>query len=314
MSRLAFVFPGQGAQYVGMGVDLAQAYPAARALLEEADRRLGYPLSKLMAEGPEEQLKQTEHTQPAIVAHSLAAWTILLEKGLRPAMVAGHSVGEYAALAACGAVSPVEAIELVRKRGQHMQAAGQELPGTMAAVLGIELAGAEQLCAAVADQGVVEVANLNCPGQVVISGSPEGVAAASQRAAEFGGRRVMPLAVSGAFHSSLMRPAAGRLAQDLDRQAFAAAGVPLVTNVHARPLQGAEELRQALKEQIVSRVRWEDSIRAMLEAGIDTFVEIGPGTALCGMIKKISKEARTANVADVASLEKTLELLTQPVQ
>lgn len=313
MSRIAFVFPGQGAQYVGMGVDLAAAFPPARAVLEEADRRLGYALSKLLAEGPEEQLKQTEHTQPAIVAHSLAAWTVLTDRGIQPKMVAGHSVGEYAALAASGAVSPAEAIELVRKRGQHMQAAGQELPGTMAAVLGIELEGAEKLCEACKSEGVVEVANLNCPGQVVISGSPEGVAAAGKRAAEFGGRRVLPLAVSGAFHSSLMKPAAGRLAQDLDQQGFMDARVPLVANVSAAAIVSGSELREALKAQIVSRVRWEESIRTMLTAGIDTFIEIGPGTALCGMIKKISKEARTANVADVASLEKTLEFLQTPV-
>lgn len=309
MSRIAFVFPGQGAQFVGMGVDLAAAFPSARAVLQEADRRLGYELSKLMAEGPEEQLKQTEHTQPAIVAHSLAAWTVLTEKGIRPEMVAGHSVGEYAALAASGAVTPAEAISLVRRRGQLMQAAGQELPGTMAAVLGIELEGAEKLCEACQAEGVVEVANLNCPGQVVISGSPEGVAAAGKRAAEFGGRRVMPLAVSGAFHSSLMQPAAGRLAVELDAAGVVEARVPLVANVSARALTNAEALRTALKEQIVSRVRWEDSIRAMRAAGIDTFIEIGPGTALCGMIKKIDKDARTANVGDVASLEKTLELL-----
>lgn len=306
MSRIAFVFPGQGAQYVGMGVDLAAAYPEARALLEEADRRLGYALSKLMAEGPEEQLKQTEHTQPAIVAHSLAAWTVLTSEGVHPEMVAGHSVGEYAALAASGAVKAAEAIELVRVRGQLMQAAG---PGTMAAVLGIDLEGAEKLCAAVASEGVVEVANLNCPGQVVISGSPEGVAAAGKRAAEFGGRRVMPLAVSGAFHSSLMQPAAARLAEALDAQAFAEPTVALVANVSASPIRSGSALRDVLKQQIVSRVRWEDSIRAMIAAGIDTFVEIGPGTALCGMIKKIDKDVRTANVADVASLEQTLELI-----
>ncbi|MCE7870424.1 [acyl-carrier-protein] S-malonyltransferase [bacterium CPR1] len=313
MSRIAFVFPGQGAQYVGMGVDLATAFPAARTVLEEADRRLGYPLSRLMAEGPEEQLKQTEHTQPAIVAHSLAALAVLRERGLSPAMVAGHSVGEYAALAACGAVSPADAIVLVRKRGLHMQAAGQQLPGTMAALLGIELAQAEALCQAVSAVGVVEVANLNCPGQIVLSGSPEGVAAARERASEFGARRFVPLAVSGAFHSSLMQPAAERLAVDLDGHSFANPTVPLVANFSAQSVTTGEELRHALKLQIVSRVLWEDSVRAMIAAGIDAIVEVGPGSALCGMIKKISGQMRIANVADVASLEKSLELLQTPV-
>lgn len=299
--KAAFLFPGQGSQFVGMGRDLARAFPEARQLLERADEVLEFPLSRLMAEGPEEELRQTVHTQPAVVAHSLAALAVLRARGVEAVVAAGHSVGEYAAVVACGAWEVEVALELVHRRGRYMHEAG---PGAMAALLGADIGEAEALCTACT--GTVEVANLNGPGQVVISGSVEGIEEALARAREFGIRRVVRLPVSGAFHSSMMRPAAERLAADLEKAPLRPPRLPIVVNRTARPVTDPEELRQALKEQIVSRVLWEDSVRTMLDLGVEVFLEVGPGHALCGMVRRISREARVLPAGDRESMDRAL--------
>lgn len=310
MSGVAFIFPGQGAQYVGMGRDFARDYLQVQEIFEIADKTLGFPLSKLCWEGPEEELKQTINTQPAIVAVSLAGLKILTDEGFYPEVVAGHSVGEYAALVAAGVLDVPDALRLVRKRGQFMQEAGEKYPSTMAAILGLSREKTEEACKVASETGVVEIANLNCPEQVVISGEIKAVEKAREIALQMGAKRAIPLAVSAAFHSSLMQEPAVKLAKELDEIEFQEPLIPLVANESAHYLTAASEIKSALKRQITSKVLWEDSIRAMLENGVDTFVEVGPGTVLSGMIKKISKEVNVLNVQDSISLEKTIRELS----
>lgn len=311
MSRVAFVFPGQGSQFVGMGQELAAHSAEARSVLEAADRAVGFPLSAMMAEGPAEDLRQTINTQPAVVAHSLAVLAAVRARGLEPFVVAGHSVGEYAAVAASGALGVEDTLRLVRRRGQYMQEAGDLQPSGMAALIGADLPSAEALCAAVSEKAgaPVEVANLNSPGQVVISGAEAALNEAVRRAADFRIRKAIRLEVSGAFHSCLMAPAAERLAEDLRQAPLQAPGVPLVANRTALPVTDREELRQALTEQVVSRVLWEDSVKRMLEMGVTHFLELGPGSALSGMIKRITRDAVAMSVQDALSLEKAFQEL-----
>lgn len=300
---IAFVFPGQGAQYVGMGRDLAAAFPEAREVLD------GDPaLSRLMFEGPPEDLKQTVNTQPAVVAHSLAVLAVLRARGLEPAVVAGHSVGEYAAVCASGALGLEDTLRLVRQRGRFMQEAGEIQPSGMAALIGADLATAEALCEkAATPEAPVEVANLNSPGQVVISGSNAGLEKALELAREFGVRKAVRLEVSGAFHSCVMRPAWERLRVELLQAPLQDPRIPVVANLTAEPITEREALRSALIDQVVSRVRWEDSVKRMLEMGVTRFVEAGPGGALAGMIRRISREAAVVSVQDPETLAKALE-------
>ncbi|GIQ67128.1 ACP S-malonyltransferase [Paenibacillus cisolokensis] len=303
MGKTAFVFPGQGAQAVGMGRDVFETHAAARAIFEEADEALGFRLSGIIFEGPEEELKQTANTQPALLTVSAALLKALAERGWTPDYVAGHSLGEYSALVAAGSLSFADAVRTVRARGEFMEQAVPGGQGAMAAVLGAERDALAALCAAVSEEiGTVELANVNCPGQIVVSGTAEGVRAVAERGKEAGAKRVVPLEVSGPFHSSLMKPAAERLAGVLERLDIRDAAVPVVANVTARPVTAAGEIRKLLVEQVYSPVLWEDCVRWLIAQGTDTFVEIGSGTVLAGLIKKIDRNVRVLSVNSAPSL------------
>ncbi len=272
-----------------------------------ADQAVGFSLSDLMANGPSEVLRQTVNTQPAVVAHSLAVLAAVRARGLEPYAVAGHSVGEYAAVAACGALGVEDVLRLVHRRGQYMQEASTMQASGMAALIGADVKSAEALCAAVSATAPVQVANLNSPGQVVISGAESALNEAVRRAADFRIRKAIRLEVSGAFHSSLMEPAARRLAEDLRQAPLRAPRLPLVANRTALPVTEVEELRQVMSEQVVSRVLWEASIRHMLDMGVTHFLELGPGAALAGMIKRITTEALVISIQDSPSLDKAMQ-------
>ncbi|RAP76297.1 ACP S-malonyltransferase [Paenibacillus montanisoli] len=301
MSKIAFVFPGQGAQAVGMGKDVYEAFDGSKAIIDAADEALGFKLSDIIFNGPEEQLKQTANTQPALLAVSIALLEALKDRGLKPDFVAGHSLGEYSALVAAGALSYQDAIRTVRARGEFMEQAVPSGQGAMAAVLGAEREALASLCSAVSSEvSAVELANVNCPGQIVVSGTAAGVHAVVERGKEAGAKRVIPLEVSGPFHSSLMKPAAERLEGVLASVTLNDATVPVIANVTAKPVTNADEIRKLLAEQVYSPVLWEDSVRWLIEQGVDTFVEIGSGTVLAGLIKKIDK---SVNIISINSLE-----------
>lgn len=304
MGKTALVFPGQGAQSVGMGHDAFVADERAKACFEQADRLLGYALSELAFNGPEEQLKLTYNTQPALLVTSIAYYELAKSAGITADYVAGHSLGEYTALVAAGALSFTDAVTIVRKRGEYMDQAVPAGQGAMAAVLGAERADLAALCAEITSSGApVELANVNCPGQIVVSGSKEGVAAVVGRGKEAGAKRVIPLEVSGPFHSSLMKPAADKLALTLEGAAWSNAAIPVVANVHAAPETDADTIRRLLVEQVYSPVLWEDSVRRMIDEGVDTFVEIGPGSVLAGLIKKTSRDVRCVSLNSLQAIE-----------
>lgn len=305
MSKIAFVFPGQGAQAVGMGKDAYDAFDRSRAIFEQADEALGFSLSQIIFEGPEDTLKQTANTQPALLTVSVALLEALEGRGLKPDFVAGHSLGEYSALVAAGVLSFEDAVRTVRARGQFMEQAVPSGQGAMAAVLGAERDTLAALCAAITAEGsAVELANVNCPGQIVVSGTAAGVDAVVQRGKEeAGAKRVIPLEVSGPFHSSLMKPAAVNLQATLADIAMKDANVPVVANVTANAVTSADEIRGLLVEQVCSPVLWEDSVRYLVEQGVDTFVEIGSGTVLAGLIKKVDKNLRIISINSISALE-----------
>ncbi|MFE5319637.1 ACP S-malonyltransferase [Paenibacillus sp. NPDC056579] len=297
MGKIAFVFPGQGAQAVGMGKDIYESESAAKQLFQRADEALGYSLSSIIFEGPDTELKITYHTQPALLTTSIAYLEAFKAKGLAPDYVAGHSLGEYSALVAAGVLSFEDAVRTVRARGEFMEQAVPSGQGAMAAVLGAEREALQKLCASVSHEvGAVELANLNCPGQIVISGSKEGVQAIAEQGKEIGAKRVIPLEVSGPFHSSLMKPASERLAGVLAEIDMQSAAVPVVANVTARPVQEPAEIRQLLVDQVHSSVLWEDSVAWLIEQGVDTFVEIGSGSVLAGLIKKIDRSVKVVSI------------------
>ncbi len=306
---IAFVFPGQGSQKVGMGRALAEAVPAAQAVFAEADAALGEALSRLCFEGPEADLMLTANTQPAILTASVAAFRARAGRGARPDWGAGHSLGEWSALVAAGALDLADAVRTVRRRGQYMQEAVPVGEGAMAAVLMLDLPAVEEACREAAEGQVVVPANINSPGQVVIAGHAAAVERAMERCKARGAKRVLKLPVSAPFHCPLMRPAQERLAADLERVAVRAPGVPLVNNVEARAVRGADEVRDGLLRQVSAPVRWQECVEELVRQGVDTFVEVGPGQVLSGLVKKIDKNARVLNVEDQGSLDSTAAAL-----
>ncbi|ASA21304.1 ACP S-malonyltransferase [Paenibacillus donghaensis] len=304
MGKIAFVFPGQGAQAVGMGKDVYDAKPKSREVFEEGDKVLGFALSQLVFTGPESELKQTVNTQPALLTTSVAYYRAMLDMGVKPDYVAGHSLGEYSALVVAGVLSYSDAVRLVRLRGQFMEEAVPEGQGAMAAVLGADREALNELCRLItAESGLVELANINCPGQIVVSGSEAGVSAVVQRVKEAGGKRAIPLEVSGPFHSSLMKSAADRLAVELQQVTLNKPAVPVVMNVTAAPVTDPEEIRELLVRQVYSPVLWHDSVDYLIANGVDTIVEIGSGSVLTGLVRKIDKGLKLININSLESTQ-----------
>jgi len=311
MGKVAFIFPGQGSQSVGMGQDIASHSAKAKAVFDKANEVLGYDLQKLCFFGPEEELKATYHTQPALVTTSIA----LLEAGKqelpKPDFVAGHSLGEYSALVAAGVLSFEDAVYAVRKRGELMDYAVPFGKGSMAAVLGADTALIQETCEAVLKQGkTVGIANINCPGQIVISGVKEGVSEVSTLLKENGVKKIIELSVSGPFHSDLMRPASEKLQSVLDELTFTDASVPVITNIDGKEKKDASDLKSALISQVYSSVQWEESIQYMIGQGVDTFIEIGSGKVLTGLVKKIDRNCKMFNIFDTESLQSVINELT----
>src|ERR1700719_3808810 len=311
MGKVAFVFPGQASQYPGMGKELAGKYPAAKAVFDEADKALGFSISKMCFEGTEEELKLTANTQPAILTCSVAVYRVLAEKGLTPDFVAGHSLGEYSALVAAGGLKFADAVQLVRKRGTYMQDAVPAGVGAMAAIMGLSHAVVMDACKRAAEGQVCSAANLNSPEQTVISGHAGAVKRAVEIASQLGAKRAVILPVSAPFHSALMMPAQERLAQDLKHTNFANLSVPLVTNVDADTISTGDEAREALIRQVTMPVRWEESVRLLIDEGVNTFVEVGPGRVLTGLLRQIERSVGALNVADEKRLPTPTDKIAQ---
>jgi [acyl-carrier-protein] S-malonyltransferase len=306
LSEIAFLFPGQGSQAPGMGRELAEHFTSAREVFEEADAALGFPLSKLCFEGPAEELQLTANTQPAILAASVAAARALEEKGIRPDYVAGHSLGEYSALVTAGSIQLSDALRVVRKRGEYMQESVPVGHGAMAALLGLESDAVDEICREAAKEDVVSAANLNSPAQIVIAGHRAAVERTVELAKARGAKRAILLNVSAPFHCSLMKPAADRLAVDLDAVSIGDPRVPLVNNADAAIVRTADAVRDGLKRQVTSPVRWTDSMLVLRREGASVFVEAGPGKVLSGLMRQIDREARTWRAGDLASLEEAV--------
>ena len=326
MKKIAFLFPGQGSQTVGMGRDLYENHPAARLIFFEADAALGFPLSKLIFEGPEDQLKLTEHTQPAILTVSVAATRVLAERGIFPTFAAGHSLGEYSAHVAAGTITFADAVRTVRNRGRYMQQAVPAGEGAMAAILGLSATLIAEICAQASDNltplpttpeaknfdpklAVISPANLNSPDQTVISGAAGAVHLAADLCKQAGAKRAVMLPVSAPFHCALMQPAQDALAKDLDALAFSNPARPIAANVDSRLVTTAADSRDCLIRQVTGSVRWVECIQLLIAQGATHFIEVGPGKVLTGLMRQIDRNQATANVEDSASLQKTLDIL-----
>ena len=308
---IAYIFPGQGSQYAGMGKNLAETFPAARQVFEEADAALGFAISDLCFNGPAEQLQLTENTQPAILIVSIAALRAMESaRFAKPDFVAGHSLGEYSALVAAGALTLTDAVRVVRARGRYMQAAVPVGKGAMAAILGAEPATIDAACAEAGQGEVCGAANFNSPGQVVIAGAASAVDRAIELMKQRGAKRAVKLNVSAPFHSALMKPAQERLSLDLTEVDFADPKVSLVTNVDAKPVNTGAEARDAVIRQVSSPVRWVQSVEFLLAQGVQTFIEVGPGKVLSGLVRQTDRSVRCVNVEDAASLEQAREAVS----
>lgn len=309
MSKTAFVFPGQGAQYVGMAKEISELSEAAGRILDDATDALGFDIRRMLFESDEETLKITENTQPAILAASIACAQPLIEAGIRADYTGGLSLGEYAAHVISGSIAFKDAIKIVRKRGKYMQEAVPLGEGSMAAILGLSREDVIETCQEASVKGIVSPANFNCPGQIVIAGEVEAINEAIRIATVKGAKRAMLLNVSAPFHCSLLEPAGEKLSKELEEIAVKPMNIPVVTNVTGKIVEFEAEIKDLLVRQVSTSVLWEDCVRTLIEKGVDTFIEIGPGKVLSGFIKKIDKEARILNVEDKASLDKTIAVL-----
>ncbi|CAF1810653.1 ACP S-malonyltransferase [Bacillus subtilis] len=312
MSKIAFLFPGQGSQFIGMGKELYEQVPAAKRLFDEADETLEAKLSSLIFEGDAEELTLTYNAQPALLTTSIAVLEKFKESGITPDFTAGHSLGEYSALVAAGALSFKDAVYTVRKRGEFMNEAVPAGEGAMAAILGMDAEALKQVTDKVTEEGnLVQLANLNCPGQIVISGTAKGVELASELAKENGAKRAIPLEVSGPFHSELMKPAAEKLKEVLDACDIKDADVPVISNVSADVMTEKADIKEKLIEQLYSPVRFEESINKLIAEGVTTFIEIGPGKVLSGLVKKVNRRLKTIAVSDPETIELAIQTLKE---